>query len=286
MPVTRGSFCILKRTPSASLCSCRSARRSSASMHIERNLKHWKAWPSRPIRIWRKRTGPPSSSLISNATTSMSGLKTSSAKPGADDVEQSLAPAACGVGLRRLDVHEREAGDRAKVDARTGNVGEARDHDEVDVRAFQLPAHAAEVCRRRERAARDQHGVGAGGLADAARLVGRPHDRHGHVIGVAHQVVGHARTDDLVADIALSVQHVDELVDRAGTTDRDHAVQETACAGGADARSCERHTVRAAAVGSRPRRSAPRSRGRGCCRGGSSPSRPCRPSGTTRAERS
>ena len=55
MRVTRGSSLILKSGPSASFRSASSARRSSASLCMERNLYMSKVriWPSRPMRPTR-----------------------------------------------------------------------------------------------------------------------------------------------------------------------------------------------------------------------------------------
>ena len=77
--VMRGSFFILKQVPSRSECASSAARRASASMYIERNLIMLKLRPRSPMRVWRKNTGPRSSSLIASATARKIGHRATSA---------------------------------------------------------------------------------------------------------------------------------------------------------------------------------------------------------------
>ena len=58
----RGSLVILKTGPRTSFRCSSSARRSSASVRIERNLTTSNGRPWSPTRRWRKKIGPPSSS--------------------------------------------------------------------------------------------------------------------------------------------------------------------------------------------------------------------------------
>ena len=65
--VTRGSFSVLNSGPVRSLSGCTSSNRASASAVIVRNLCTRIGLPSRPTRVCRKNTRPPSCSLIATA---------------------------------------------------------------------------------------------------------------------------------------------------------------------------------------------------------------------------
>ena len=65
--VTRGSALILNIGPRVLVLAVELARSSSAPAFIERNLKMRNGLPPRPMRSWRKKTGPRESSLMAIA---------------------------------------------------------------------------------------------------------------------------------------------------------------------------------------------------------------------------
>ena len=71
--VRRGSCFILNIGPEYSFSAPSSSRWLSAPTFMERNLKMWNVLPSRPMRSWRKNTGPGESSLMSTAKATSGG---------------------------------------------------------------------------------------------------------------------------------------------------------------------------------------------------------------------
>ncbi len=67
--VIRGSFRVAPTEPS-----------SLGSTVIVRNLKMWNGRPLKPIRAWRKNTGPSEVSRIASAVSAISGPATTSAR--------------------------------------------------------------------------------------------------------------------------------------------------------------------------------------------------------------
>ena len=82
MRVMRGSAWILNSGPPSvsSLRAASSKRSASAPSRMVRNLAIRNVEPPRPLRRWRKSTGPDESSLIASAITASSGESTSSPK--------------------------------------------------------------------------------------------------------------------------------------------------------------------------------------------------------------
>ena len=83
-------------------------------------------------------------------TTTMNGPSTQQRDAADHDSRAcSLEHVLAALELRDLDVDEREALDGAEVDARAGDIGQARGENEVGRRALERPAQVAdERCRR------------------------------------------------------------------------------------------------------------------------------------------
>ena len=167
--VTRGSSFILKSTPLPSLRSCSSASRASASVTIDRNFSIVKRVPCAPTRSCRKSTGPSLDRRTPIAMAAKSGLSRSSGDARHDDVEQPLHGVVEARVLRQVDVHHRQAVDRAEVDARARDVGQARHEDELGVRVLELPAEAPDRRAPAGQVAGDDHRARAGALRASPR---------------------------------------------------------------------------------------------------------------------
>ena len=151
------------------------ASSSSASTTMVRNFRQPNSLPSRPVRVCRKKTGPPSCELDpQRRRTGSSGLKARISARRADDVEGPLA-AAGGVGrARRVDVHQRKSADRADPDPLARDVGDAGCDDDLDVVLLQVPDDLAQLRGGGERAAGEEDDVGVRGA-----------DHRGHVLAGA-----------------------------------------------------------------------------------------------------
>ena len=79
--MTRGSSLILNRPPPASFWITSSAFWASAPSTMVRNLNISNGTPSRPMRRWRKSTGPGESSLIAIAIAASTGDSTTNSSP-------------------------------------------------------------------------------------------------------------------------------------------------------------------------------------------------------------
>ena len=81
-----------------------------------RNLASRKRRPQRPIRSWRKKTGPLESSLIASAMTANRGAASSSTRQRADDVHGPLQEAGGAGEDRRVDAENGHALDVVDLD--------------------------------------------------------------------------------------------------------------------------------------------------------------------------
>ncbi len=72
-------------------------------MIMLRNFRHVNSLPSRPTRVWRNSTGPPSCCLTANAVQSMSGAASarSNAEPTMSKVRLAQRRASCDRGRSR-----------------------------------------------------------------------------------------------------------------------------------------------------------------------------------------
>ncbi len=134
------------------------------------------------------------------AMAAMSGLRTMRPTAASSRSSAALGQALALAVARRLDVDQREPGDRAGLDARADDVDDARREHEVLAPGLELPRDALDDRGRQFVGARDRHGVGLHGCQGVRD---RQHDRHDRDVGAAHRpcpaAERHARAHDEVA---------------------------------------------------------------------------------------
>ena len=126
--------------------------------------------------------------------------------------------------LGLLDVEELEAGDRADVHPRAGDVGESRRHDEVDPGALEVPAQALQDTTGETAGSRHCDGVDAQLGHCLGNTRERPDDRHRGATGCG--VTGrHAGADHLEPGVGLARELGDQGVDLFPAADDEHPVR-------------------------------------------------------------
>ena len=181
------------------------------------------------MRTWRNMIGPREVTATAIATPISTGASTTTASSARARSIAALDDAADPGELRFLHVEQRQAGDRSDVDARTGDVGEPRCHQERDSRALEVPGESAQVVLRHVGPRGDGHGVGAGLAQHVDDVVAVTHDRD-TLDGVTARTVDAGR-GDVQAGMRLATDRPDQLSDRALETDDDdllHAAAATA----------------------------------------------------------
>ena len=142
---------------------------------------------------------------------------------GGGDVEQPLHHAADAGLVRRLDVDQRQAGDRAEVDARAADVGEARRDDQVLLR-LEVPREVADALGGQVVAARRHHGVGVEGAERVRHVVDAADDAQVGD-GALRRAVGERDAHDAVAVAGLAGEVERGAHDGLGRAEQHDAVR-------------------------------------------------------------
>ena len=165
MRVTRGSSCILKSTSLPAVPRCRSSVVSSSSAFstMVRNLNSRNSRPSRSDACLREedrsrrstRGSPP------RCASDARGCSRISADDRDDELGGALREPLSLAVARRLDVDQREPGDGAGLDARAGDIDDARREHEVLPAGLEHPRDPLDAGRGELVGAGDRDGVGA-----------------------------------------------------------------------------------------------------------------------------
>jgi hypothetical protein len=109
-----------------------------------RNLSMVKVSPQRPIRSWRKSTGPGLVTQTATVIAQQGRGEHQQAQQGGCPVEGSLGEAADAGQLGPVHVQQRQPSDRADVDPRPDHVGDGRGHEELRGGVLEFPAELPE----------------------------------------------------------------------------------------------------------------------------------------------
>ena len=193
-----------------------------------RNLRQPKGSPSRPTRVCRNSTGPPSCSFTASAVAAING---------ASSTNRHSAPSTSKARLAHREAWRERQDSRwtngrpatgRTLQALARDVGQARYDDRLDRQSFQLPGRPPELLGGPEGAFGEQDDVGGVVRHDGRRGVGVTEDRDaGCGLRRAHAGRGE-RSQHGVPQPRLTAQHGRHLVDVSRVPGDDELLAEVA----------------------------------------------------------
>ena len=149
--VTRGSSRILNIRPSVSLLRGELGEQRVGVDHHGAELEHAELPPALTDPGLPEQHRPPAVQLDGERDDHQQRQQQGQRHERQGPVDEALDQLAGAPELGRLDVDQRQPGDRPGVDARPGDVGQRRGHDQVDAGPLQLPAEPAQPASRSAR---------------------------------------------------------------------------------------------------------------------------------------
>ena len=150
----------------------------SASGDHVRNLYIVNGLPPWPIRSWRKITGPRLSRLDHDRDREHRRQEQQQPERGGGPVDERLDDQVRPGEARRLDVQQRQPGDRPGQHPRPGHVGQTRGHHQLDVETLQRPAQLAQSAGAELPGRRAGDRVHTDARRDRGGVTLTAHDRH------------------------------------------------------------------------------------------------------------